>query len=129
MRSNGSPMSQQVGGGERRGAGRTEALLRGGDGAARASPTLAGVVEIKLEPGGDGLLDGEFEAEIHLGDGTVRRVRQKFPPGSPARPPTEDQLRAKLADCVGDLETDPSEWTWENVPGVLRRFLPGGIAG
>jgi 2-methylcitrate dehydratase PrpD len=87
------------------------------------------LVETKLEPGGDGLLDGEFEAEIHLGDGTVRRVRQKFPPGSPARPPTEDQLRAKLADCVGDLETDPSEWTWENVPGVLRRFLPGGIAG
>jgi hypothetical protein len=34
-----------------------------------------------------------------------------------------------LADCVGDLDTDPSEWTWENVPGVLRRFLPGGIAG
>jgi 2-methylcitrate dehydratase PrpD len=87
-----------------------------------AARRLAGLVETKLEPGGDGLLDGEFEAEVHLGDGTVRRTRQQFPPGSPARPPTGDQLRAKLDDCVGDLDTVPSEWTWENVPGVLRRF-------
>ncbi len=94
-----------------------------------AARRLAGLVEIKLEPGGDGLLDGELEAEIHLGDGTVRRARLQYPPGSPARPPTPGQLRAKLDDCVGDLDTDPSEWTWENVPGVLRRFLPGGERG
>jgi 2-methylcitrate dehydratase PrpD len=88
-----------------------------------AARRLVSLVETKLEPGGDGLLDGELEAEVHLADGTVRSVRQQFPPGSPARPPTEEQLRAKLEDCVGDLDTDPSEWTWENVPGVLRRFL------
>jgi 2-methylcitrate dehydratase PrpD len=94
-----------------------------------AARRLTGLVEIKLEPGGDGLLDGELEAEVHLGDGTVRRGRQQYPPGSPARPPAPDQLRAKLDDCVGDLGTDPSEWTWENVPGVLRRFLSGGERG
>ncbi len=94
-----------------------------------AARRLAGLVEIKLEPGGNGLLDGELEAEVHLADGTVRRARQQFPPGAPARPPTEDQLRAKLDDCVGDLDTDPSEWTWDNVPGVLRRFLSGGERG
>jgi 2-methylcitrate dehydratase PrpD len=93
-----------------------------------AARKLVSLVEIKLEPGGDGLLDGELEAEIHLGDGAVRRARLQYPPGSPARPPTEDQLRAKLDDCVGDLTLltragDPSEWTWENVPGVLRQFL------
>jgi 2-methylcitrate dehydratase PrpD len=88
-----------------------------------AARKLVSLVEIKLEPGGDGLLDGELEAEIHLGDGTVRRTRLQYPPGSPARPPTEDQLRAKLDDCVGDLDTEPSEWTWDNVPGVLRQFL------
>jgi len=88
-----------------------------------AARRLVRLVETKLEPGGDGLLDGELEAEVHLSDGTVRQVRQQFPPGSPARPPTGEQLRAKLDDCVGDLDTDPSEWTWENVPGVLRRFL------
>jgi 2-methylcitrate dehydratase PrpD len=91
---------------------------------------LIGLVETRLEPGGDGLLDGELEAEVHLADGprgqhSVRRVRQQYPPGSPARPPTGEQLRAKLGDCVGDLDTDPSEWTWENVPGILRRHLPG----
>jgi 2-methylcitrate dehydratase PrpD len=94
-----------------------------------AARRLVGLVEIKLEPGGDGLLDGELEAEIHLGDGTVRRARQQYPPGSPARPPTPDQLRAKLDDCVGDLDTNPSEWTWENVPGVFRQFLGGGERG
>lgn len=94
-----------------------------------AARRLVAAVETKLEPGGGGLLDGELEAEVHLGDGTVRRVRQQFPPGSPARPPTEAQLRAKLDDCAGDLDTDPSEWTWENVPGVLRRFLHGGERG
>ncbi len=94
-----------------------------------AARRLVSTVETKLEPGGDWLLDGEFEAEVHLGDGTVRRVRQQFPPGSPARPPTADQLRAKLADCTAGLDTDPSEWTWENVPGVLRRLLHGGERG
>ena len=90
-----------------------------------AARRLAGLVETKLDPGGSWLLDGELAAEIHLSDGTVLRASQQFPPGSPARPPTADQLRAKLADCVRGLDTDPAAWTWENAPGMLRRFLPG----
>jgi 2-methylcitrate dehydratase PrpD len=93
-----------------------------------AARRLAGLVETKLDPGGSWLLDGELEAEIHTDDGTVLRARQQFPPGSPARPPTPDQLRAKLADCVRGLATDPWSWTWENTAGVLRRFLPEGQA-
>ena len=85
---------------------------------------LVCLVETKLDPGGSWLLDGELEAEIHTADGTVLRTRQQFPPGSPARPPTPDQLRAKLADCVRGLDTNPESWTWENAPGILRRFLP-----
>jgi 2-methylcitrate dehydratase PrpD len=90
-----------------------------------AARALAGLVEIKLEPGGTGLLDGEFEAEIHTSSGTVIRASQKFPPGSPARPPAAGQLQAKLAGCVGGMDTDPRSWTWENAASVLRRFLPG----
>ena len=85
---------------------------------------LVSVVETKLDPGGDWLLDGELEAEVHTADGAVLRTRQQYPPGSPARPPTPDQMAAKLADCVAGLDTDPAEWTWENAAETLRRWLP-----
>jgi 2-methylcitrate dehydratase PrpD len=85
---------------------------------------LAGLVETKLEPGGDWLLDGALEAEVHTADGTVLRARQQYPPGSPARPPTADQLATKLAGCVRGLDTDPATWTWDNAATTLRRYLP-----
>jgi 2-methylcitrate dehydratase PrpD len=91
-----------------------------------AATRLASVVEVQLEPGGSGLLDGELEAEVHADDGTIWRARQQFPPGSPARPPTAAQLRAKLADCVGVLPTSPGDWNWDNAAMILRRFLPAG---
>ena len=87
-----------------------------------AARRLVSLVEVKLDPGGGWLLDGELEAEIHTADGTVLRTRQQLPPGSPARPPTAAQLQAKLADCVRGL--DPGSWTWANAADVLRRFLP-----
>jgi len=86
---------------------------------------LAGLVETKLDPGGTWLLDGQFEAEVHAADGTVARVSQRFPPGAPARPPSPGQLGAKLADCVGGLDTDPASWTWDNAADTLRRLVPG----
>ena len=89
-----------------------------------AARRLVSLVETKLDPGGNWLLDGELEAEIHTADGTVLRASQRFPPGSPARPPSAAQLQAKLADCVRGLDTDPASWTWENAAGVLRRWLP-----
>ena len=91
-----------------------------------AARRLVSLVETKLDPGGSWLLDGELEAEIHTSDGTILRTRQRFPPGSPQRPPTAAQLEAKLADCVPGLDTDPASWTWDNAADVLRRFLPEG---
>ena len=90
-----------------------------------AARRLAGLVEVKLDPGGSWLLDGQLEAEIHTSSGTILRASQQFPPGSPARPATAAQLRSKLADCVRGLDTDPASWTWQNSAGTLRRFLPG----
>jgi 2-methylcitrate dehydratase PrpD len=49
---------------------------------------LAGLVEATLRPGGTWLLDGQLDAEVWFGDGTVLRASQQFPPGSPGRPPT-----------------------------------------
>ena len=90
-----------------------------------AARRLAGVVQAELSPGGDWLLDGELEAEVHTADGRVLRASQQFPPGSPPRPPSAGQMQAKLADCVRGLDTDPAAWTWQNAAGLLRRFLPG----
>jgi 2-methylcitrate dehydratase PrpD len=88
--------------------------------------TLVENVDIELEPGGSWLLDGELAAEVHTADGAVLRVRQQFPPGSPARPPTGEQLRAKLTDCTRGLDTDPGQWSWDSAPQILRRFRPAG---
>jgi 2-methylcitrate dehydratase PrpD len=94
-----------------------------------AARRLVGLVETKLDPGGSWLLDGRLEAEVHTGHGSVLRVSEQFPPGSPARPPTPVQLQAKLNDCVSGLDTDPASWTWQNAAGTLRRFLPGPAKG
>ena len=89
-----------------------------------AAQRLAGLVETRLAPGGSWLLDGELAVEIHSADGAVARGSQRFPPGSPARPPSPARLQAKLADCVRGLDTDPAAWTWEGSAATLRRFLP-----
>src|SRR6202042_2329338 len=52
-----------------------------------AARRLMDLVEVKLDHGGHGLLDGELEAAVHLADGEVRTTTCRFPPGSPARPP------------------------------------------
>jgi 2-methylcitrate dehydratase PrpD len=93
-----------------------------------AARRLVSLVEITLDPGGNWLLDGQLDAEIHTSSGTVLRTSQQFPPGSPARPPSAAQLQAKLADCVRGLDTDPASWTWQNGAATLRRFLPGPAA-
>jgi 2-methylcitrate dehydratase PrpD len=94
-----------------------------------AARRLVSLVEIKLDPGGRWLLDGRLEAEVHTSQGSVLRASEQFPPGSPGRPPTADQLQAKLADCVSGLDTEPASWTWQNAAGTLRRFLPAPPEG
>jgi 2-methylcitrate dehydratase PrpD len=89
-----------------------------------AATRLVGLVETELEPGGDGLLDGQVQLKIHGGNGVVHHAALQYPPGSPARPPSAAQLAAKLADCVTGIDTDWSRWTWQNAADVLREFLP-----
>jgi 2-methylcitrate dehydratase PrpD len=89
-----------------------------------AARRLIDRTEVKLDPGGSWLLDGELHAAVHTTAGEVRQVTQRNPPGSPARPPDPAQLQAKLADCLTGLDTDPAAWTWENAAQVLRNGLP-----
>ena len=90
-----------------------------------AARQLAGLVEIKTDPGGSWLLDGELHAEIHTAAGFLQ-TSLRFPPGAPQRPPTGAQLQAKISDCVAGLGTDPAAWTWDNAGQVLARGLREG---
>jgi 2-methylcitrate dehydratase PrpD len=89
-----------------------------------AARRLVSLVETELDPGGDWLLDGELQAKIHTGNGAVYDAALRHPPGSPARPPSAEQLSAKIADCLAGLETDWTTWTWQNAADVLRSYLP-----
>jgi len=92
------------------------------DGAVRRADArqLMEQVEIELDRGGSWLLDGDLEARVHLTDGTVLTATQTHPPGSPARPPSRDDLSAKVRLCLGDEEADFDAWTWQNARESLR---------
>jgi 2-methylcitrate dehydratase PrpD len=89
-----------------------------------AARELTDRVEIKLDPGGSGLLDGELQATVHTTNGEIHQITQQYPPGSPTHPPTRAQLHAKLAGCITGLNTDPTTWTWTTAPRILRETLP-----
>jgi 2-methylcitrate dehydratase PrpD len=76
-------------------------------------------VEVQLGTGGDWLLAGEFEAEVHL-DAEVRRAHEQFPPGSPQRPPTAEELLRKVRDCLDGTDLDPATIDWATAAQVLR---------
>ncbi|PZG18940.1 hypothetical protein C1J01_13520 [Nonomuraea aridisoli] len=84
---------------------------------------LVELVDVRLDGNGDGLLAGWFEAEVHAG-GEPLRARMRFPPGSPQRPPTPDQLRRKVEDCVAGTTIDPGSIGWASAAQVLRRIDP-----
>jgi 2-methylcitrate dehydratase PrpD len=89
-----------------------------------AARRLVALVETEVEAGGDWLLDGELQVRIQAGNGAVYDAVLQYPPGSPARPPSSDQLSTKISDCVAGLDTDWLTWTWQSSADVLRRFLP-----
>jgi 2-methylcitrate dehydratase PrpD len=87
-----------------------------------AARRLVERVDAELTAGGAGLLDGDFTAEVQVKDGPVREVSQQYPPGSPQRPPSADQLRAKLADCLAGLPAEPDALTWASAAKLLREY-------
>jgi 2-methylcitrate dehydratase PrpD len=83
---------------------------------------LVELVDTRLEPGGTGLLDGTFTAEVLADGGHVEEVSLQYPPGSPPRPPSVAQLQAKLTDCLAGLPVDPAGLTWTQAAGLLRKY-------
>jgi hypothetical protein len=81
------------------------------------------MVEVNSAPGGDHLLAGEIELEVELDDGTGVRTALAFPPGAPGRPPTDDELRAKLELCAGSEADALARLSWETAAAFLRSTL------
>jgi len=83
---------------------------------------LVELVDVELTEGGDGLLAGEVEVEVHTDAGTST-TRLRLPPGSPERPPTSEELARKIEDCLRGLEVEASDITWASGADLLRRHL------
>ena len=83
---------------------------------------LAELVTVEATPGGSGLLDGSFIAEVRTATDT-RSVELELPPGAPGRPPSEAELAAKVADCCGALAAQVVALGWQGGGEFLRRTL------
>lgn len=96
------------------------------DGAVRRpeAQRLVDLVEVTLEGPGDSLLSGRVEVEVETDDGPLVGSLE-HPPGSPQRPPTEDELAAKVATCLEGADVTGSAITWADSAALLRRTLTG----
>jgi 2-methylcitrate dehydratase PrpD len=83
---------------------------------------LAERVTVDALAGGGGLLDGSFEAEVRSATSSWW-VELALPPGAPGRPPSVDELAAKLADCCGPLADEVAALGWSEAGGFLRRAM------
>lgn len=83
---------------------------------------LRELVDVRLTPGGDWLLAGTLEAEVHA-DGRVLTASSQYPPGSPQQPPTHAQLMNKVEDCLAGTGLEPGAIGWDRAADILRRFL------
>jgi 2-methylcitrate dehydratase PrpD len=108
------------------------ALLDGGPGfdsfsdAAVRRPDAARLmrtVEVAATDGGDHLLTGEIEIEIEIEDGSGVRAALALPPGAPARPVTDDELKAKLWLCAGPEADQLADLSFESAAAWLRSSL------
>jgi 2-methylcitrate dehydratase PrpD len=87
-----------------------------------AARELVERVEVELTEGGDWLLAGELDLEVQLRDGDVLRSSTTMPPGSPARPPTAEELAAKVRDCAGDRAAELLGLEWSGAAAYVREL-------
>ena len=81
---------------------------------------LVEAVKVEPQPGGDDLLAGSVAVSVELRSGQSLERSLDLPPGSPQRPPTDDQLRSKLAACAPGAADELARLTWDTAPGFLR---------
>jgi 2-methylcitrate dehydratase PrpD len=88
---------------------------------------LLKLVKVIETAGGDWLLAGQVDITVTLADGTRHDVALQLPPGSPGRPPSEQDMTAKIADCGEDVPAVLSDVNWWRAAEVLAEHLPGEV--
>jgi 2-methylcitrate dehydratase PrpD len=83
------------------------------------SARLVEAVDVRPQAGGEGLLDGEVRISVRLDSGEQLDGALGQPPGSPQRPPTDDELADKLAICAPDAAQELARLDWQAAPGLL----------
>ena len=79
-------------------------------------------VELDATPGGEDLLAGDVSIEVSRGCATAR-TSLELPPGAPSRPPSEEELAAKVADCAGSRAAQVLAVEWRSAPELLDAAL------
>jgi 2-methylcitrate dehydratase PrpD len=85
---------------------------------------LLHLVQTTLTPGGDGLLSGRSDITVEMADGTRHPVSLGLPPGAPDRPPSSEDIAAKIAGCGSGMPALLDGLDWEHAPAVLTGHLP-----
>lgn len=87
---------------------------------------LIELVEVDLTDGGDQLLSGEVEVEVHTA-GWVRRHTLAYPPGSPRNPATAQDLQIKIEDCLTGIPVQAEDITWASAADLLATHLTRAV--
>jgi 2-methylcitrate dehydratase PrpD len=85
---------------------------------------LVGLVETTLVDHGDSLLSGLVEIDLQTDDGVIH-ASLDYPPGSPQRPPDEEEMGQKVALCLAGSGVNAQAISWADGGELLRRTLVG----
>jgi 2-methylcitrate dehydratase PrpD len=97
----------------------TDALVR-----RPAAADIVRTVTTELTPGGEGLLDGTCQVELHLEDGSVLQAEIDQPPGSPTHPATDAEVDRKLSSCGPLVQDRLADLRWDTAASILGSYIP-----
>lgn len=81
--------------------------------------------EVDVAPGGTDILAGETGIRIESRDGQAEETALDLPLGHPERPPSERDLLAKVAGCVGENRAEEiTSLDWPAAAEQMRRTFP-----
>jgi 2-methylcitrate dehydratase PrpD len=80
---------------------------------------LVEAVQVELDDGGSGLLDGSCELTLDLLDGSRLTSTLEVPPGAPGAPLPVDDLEAKVRACAPDRAGELLGVDWSTASALL----------